>query len=75
MKKVVKLTESDLIRIVKRTIKEGAEAENTGWMSVDDFIKKYKGRNGTWSVNSDDHVTLFIEESPGRLSGPISLTK
>lgn len=55
MKKVVRLTEKDLTRLVKKIIKEGEELETvqqTEPMTLADFIKANPNINGTWVTQS-----------------------
>ena len=67
MKKVVKLTESDLTNIIKRVINEGVVAG----MSVDDFVKSHtQSQNsgetpqtsGTWKI---ENGKLYITNKEG----------
>lgn len=60
MKKVVRLTERDLTRIVKRVIKEDRER-----YTLDD-LSAMEGKNGTWRIENgslilDDGSDLEIQ--------------
>jgi hypothetical protein len=47
MKRVIKLTERDLTRIVKRVIKEDMER-----YTLDEVLSAQDGKNGTWRVEN-----------------------
>lgn len=58
MKKIVRLTESDLVRLVKKTIKE-----NERVYGVDNVKKLYN------TLNDDEYVHL--DDTSGELSGEV----
>lgn len=62
MKKIVKLTESELTRIVKRIIKEVKEDEyyDEGPQTSDEVAHKW------YEKTDDDFFTSFIEEFPSK---------
>jgi hypothetical protein len=62
MKKVVKLTESDLMRIVNRIINEEEGFVASG--DVDKFIKTTTDNKGTWHIDRNTN-TLYLS-TPGR---------
>lgn len=43
MKKIIKLTESDLSRIVKRVIKENSDKSDDLYSSINDLIDNFEG--------------------------------
>ena len=61
MKKIVRLTENDLRRIVKRVMNEGAEGEHV-IMSMDNFLKDYKGQKGSWRITDDGYVSIDVQD-------------
>ena len=73
MKKVVRLTENDLIRIVKRVINEQPTPENKTLCSQDNFkwvrgmIKS--GNNFTISVDPNDRKYIAVADESGRNCG------
>lgn len=61
MKKVIRLTESDLVRIVRRVIKEGVtiEQESTPWNQIKDIMK------GNAMKSNADGSELTLYREPG----------
>ena len=62
MKKTVRLTESDLMRIVNRIINE--EEGFVAGGDVDKFIKTTTDNKGTWHIDRNTN-TLYLS-TPGR---------
>ena len=60
MKKVVRLTESDLVRLVKRIVKEN-ESEKYIYPFGEDGFRYLKDLNG-WSTDYPDYIKLFFYE-------------
>ena len=54
MKKPVRLTESDLTRIVKRIMNEKVEIVGVIVRSPQELIQSYENGNGTWKVESGE---------------------
>lgn len=63
MRKIVKLTESDLNRIVKRVIKENEELENamTYPEYIEDVHHEVKRRFNVTDKNADEIVSHYIK--------------
>ena len=71
MKKVVKLTESDLSRIVKRVVKENKNEERTIGAILDDIMSRFEFSQ----KGNDEMLTLakFILERPEDVANSIMM--
>ena len=68
-KKLIRLTESDLHRIVKESVKnvlredfDSADSQQMLWLKSKQILKKYFGKNPNINIQDDDD-TLYIEET------------
>lgn len=62
MAKVTRLTESDLVRLVKRIVKEQGEEGLTDTLSGTEFGELMKGVKGTFNVESDGTLILMVKD-------------
>ena len=68
-KNTIRLTESDLIRIVKRIINEGVELEVAQTANINTDVSAYANQNGTWKVDGDgESIDLMDSEGKSFLS-------
>lgn len=62
MKKVIKLSESDLSRLIKKIVKEQSSTPpSTGFVEATN-ISGLENKKGTWSA-TDTQVTLFNDQN------------
>jgi hypothetical protein len=80
MKKIIRLTESDLARIVRRVINESEESTSKDnkifcinnvkqWEDIDDDVKQ----NGTWKL-SGNKINLYYGGTIANISRSLGLT-
>lgn len=69
MKKIVKLTENDLMKIVKRVINEDQAEGISVKYKLNDFIQKNPGTQGQFKIEGNTFVLMTPE---GRRYGSIN---